>query len=53
MHFRKNERLAIFIDGYRGITRFSADNLVRIYFYAALPSEKSTIRQLLDWLEYH
>jgi uncharacterized LabA/DUF88 family protein len=70
MHFRKNERLAVFIDGanlsaavsaldldidFQQITRFFREecNLVRIYFYAVLPNEKASIRQLLDWLEYH
>jgi uncharacterized LabA/DUF88 family protein len=40
---------------FRRISRFfeEAGCLVRIYFYAAVPEERASIRPLIDWLEYH
>lgn len=70
MHIRKEERLAVFIDGgslstavaglefdldFRRISQFFQEtcNLIRIYFYAAVPDEGTAIRPLIDWLDYN
>lgn len=70
VHFSKDERLAVFIDGgslsaavsalefdvdFRRVQGFFRDaaNLIRIYFFAAIPAENASIRPLLDWLDYN